>query len=470
MGRDATVYISEQTTQLYRLLKSRVFPRLIGSEYLGDRCERGAELDDIRNEDLCQLSFGDRSLDAVLTFDVLEHIPDYHAAVREMFRCLKPGGYLVMTVPFNLASPATLIRAEIDADGRVRHLLPPEYHGDPLNPNGGVLCFQTFGWDLLDLLRGEGFIEVQALDCWSSEFGYLGEPLVFLAKKPAVATVPPRPPSARWPAAGVSDQALAGPSAASHPACKVCGGPTWLLDSVDRGMCVGHGERFHLGRTGEIASYHACDACGFVFTDFFDAWSAEAFAEKIYNKDYVHIDPEYVLTRPTQMGRWTADVLTEAPRTLRFLDYGAGSCILGDQLRTAGFHEVQAWDPFSSPTRPCGPFDVITCYEVLEHVVDPVAVFGEFRKLLAPGGVVLLSTHLVPEDISDLRSGWWYLGPRNGHISLFSASSMSQLATRHGMTFRTNGKDFHILCRTGEESSVLPLLMRARADWTGIAY
>lgn len=469
MRRDATVYISEQTTELYRLLKSHLFPRLIGSEYLGDRCERGAELDGIRNEDLCQLSFGDKSLDAVLTFDVLEHIPDYHAAVREIFRCLKPAGYLVMTVPFNLTSQATLIRAEIDADGKVRHLLLPEYHGDPLNPNGGVLCFPTFGWDLLDMLRGEGFVEVQALDCWSSEFGYLGEPLVFIARKPGPTTKLSCQPSARYEVVP-SLISHADPGTAAHPVCKVCGESTRSMDSIDRGMCVGQGERFLLGQTGEIATYHSCNACGFVFTDFFDAWSTETFAEKIYNGDYIRIDPDYVSTRPTQMGRWTADVFDEAPRTLRFLDYGSGNCILGDQLRANGFREVQSWDPFSSPTRPLGPFDVITCYEVLEHVVDPSAVFEEFRTLLAPGGVVLLSTHLVPVDIAELRSAWWYLGPRNGHISLFSAAAMSLLATRHGLTFRTNGKEFHILCHVGEELSALPLLMRARADWTGISY
>jgi 2-polyprenyl-6-hydroxyphenyl methylase/3-demethylubiquinone-9 3-methyltransferase len=235
-------------------------------------------------------------------------------------------------------------------------------------------------------------------------------------------------------------------------------------------MCVGQGGRFGLGQTGEIATYHACEICGFVFTDFFDAWSAETFAEKIYNGDYVCIDPDYVSARPTQMGRWTADVLAEASRSLRFLDYGAGSGILGEQLRAAGFHEVQAWDPFSSPARPRGPFDVITCYEVLEHVTDPAAAFEEFRTLLAPGGVVLLSTHLVPGDISHLRSDWWYLGPRNGHISLFSAASLHQLAARHRMAFCTNGKEFHILCHAGEEFFELPMLMRGRADWTGIVY
>lgn len=45
-----------------------------------------------------------------------------------------------------------------------------------------------------------------------------------------------------------------------------------------------------------------------------------------------------------------------------------------------------------------GSFDVITSFETLEHVPDPVAVLREFHRLLAPGGRMLVS---VPNDWSD---------------------------------------------------------------------
>lgn len=40
------------------------------------------------------------SIDAILMNDVLEHLPDPAAAIREAFRCLRPGGKIFATTPF----------------------------------------------------------------------------------------------------------------------------------------------------------------------------------------------------------------------------------------------------------------------------------------------------------------------------------------------------------------------------------
>jgi SAM-dependent methyltransferase len=50
-------------------------------------------------------------------------------------------------------------------------------------------------------------------------------------------------------------------------------------------------------------------------------------------------------------------------------------------------------------------FDVVLCLQVLEHVPDPAAAVRELRRVLRPGGRVLLSTHGVypfhpnPDDL-----------------------------------------------------------------------
>ena len=85
---------------------------------------------------------------------------------------LRPGGRLVLTVPFLDASPGTLVRARVRADGSVEHLLEPEIHGDPVA--GGVLCYYHFGWDLLDALRTVGFRDAQWHRVWSAREGLFG--------------------------------------------------------------------------------------------------------------------------------------------------------------------------------------------------------------------------------------------------------------------------------------------------------
>lgn len=182
---DSTLYLTEQTTPLFAWFKEH-FRNTLGSEYLGSSVPAGwCTPDGVRNESLTGLSFPAASFDFILSFDVFEHIPDYRAAFKECLRCLKPGGALVFSVPFNLGSEQDIIRAEVTRDGTVVHRLPPEYHGDPLN-TAGCLCFRHFGWSLLEDLHRLGYRDAGAFLYWSSELGYLGgDQVLFMATKQA---------------------------------------------------------------------------------------------------------------------------------------------------------------------------------------------------------------------------------------------------------------------------------------------
>jgi len=186
----ARVYLTEQSGPFYRALRRRL-PSLVGSEYASTRLRRWrlqgwllrhGLFERLRFADVTSLpvggksggTFGDGAFDAVISLDVLEHVPDFRAALREFARVLRPGGWLVLTVPFYTDATSTGTVARMAGDGRVEHLQPPEYHGDPLG--GGVLCFHHFGWDLLDALREAGFADAGALRVHDPSLG-LPEPV-----------------------------------------------------------------------------------------------------------------------------------------------------------------------------------------------------------------------------------------------------------------------------------------------------
>ncbi len=182
-SREQAIYITEQTTPGYAWLCSK-FSCLVGSEYLGEHPPLGQKnLLGIRNESLRGLSFADKSFDYLLCFDVLEHIVDYAKALQECLRVLKPGGVMFFSVPFERDSPHNIVRAYWNSQGEIRHVLPPEYHGDPINDKG-CLCFYHFGWELLDEIRAAGFAKACALFYWSQQYAYLGqEQCIFMAQK-----------------------------------------------------------------------------------------------------------------------------------------------------------------------------------------------------------------------------------------------------------------------------------------------
>jgi SAM-dependent methyltransferase len=182
-GLDDTIYVTEQCSRLYKWLH-RHYPRVTGSEYLGDSAKPGtSNKQGIRNESVTGLSFPDGSFNHILSFDVFEHVPDYRVALAECLRCLKPGGTLLFSVPFRRDRAENLERARVHENGHIEHMLPAEYHGDPMN-SAGCLCFWHFGWALLDEMREAGFARASACMYWSAELGYLGgEQIAFVGFK-----------------------------------------------------------------------------------------------------------------------------------------------------------------------------------------------------------------------------------------------------------------------------------------------
>ena len=74
--------------------------------YDGHGDENGLQIESWEQEeldivgDITEISEPDASFDAVMCIEVLEHLPDPLAALRELGRLLKPDGLLIVTAPF----------------------------------------------------------------------------------------------------------------------------------------------------------------------------------------------------------------------------------------------------------------------------------------------------------------------------------------------------------------------------------
>ncbi len=115
----------------------------------------------------------------------------------------------------------------------------------------------------------------------------------------------------------------------------------------------------------------------------------------------------------------------------------------------AGFRGVETYDPFvpEYSERPAGRFDCVVSYEVVEHSTDPQATFADMCDLLDEPGLILFSTLLQPQDIESQGLNWWYAGPRNGHVSLFSHESLRTLVESLGYGLASFNQNFHVMYR-----------------------
>jgi len=237
--------------------------------------------------------------------------------------------------------------------------------------------------------------------------------------------------------------------------CKICGHGAEFLVAADFSLnCA----RMPLPKTGEMVPYHQCAECGFLFTAAFDDWTPEEFRRRIYNDEYARIDYEFESVRPLRQAADLARILEPLKGNIRILDYGGGAGVLARHMTALGFDTV-SYDPFfhGGAMLAGERFELIHCREVIEHTTDPRAFVADLLSHLADDGAVYLSTAVQPEGVSERPLDWWYLGPRNGHISLFSKRSLARLWMDQGVDFGHFSEFVHLASRG--KPRCLPLLM-----------
>lgn len=203
--------------------------------------------------------------------------------------------------------------------------------------------------------------------------------------------------------------------------------------------------------------YFQCTQCGFL-SPAEPFWLPESYASAITALDIGLIKRNLELREVV-----TALVKTYFDGSAKFVDYGGGYGMLVRLLRDRGLdfyrQDIYAENLFAKSfdieDAHCSKFELLTAFEVFEHLENPLEALEDMLKL---SDNILFSTELqpVPNPTPDT---WWYILPEIGqHISLFSRKSLEALAQSKGLHLSTNGKNLHLLSK---RKIGLPLLFRA---------
>jgi hypothetical protein len=205
-------------------------------------------------------------------------------------------------------------------------------------------------------------------------------------------------------------------------------------------------------------AYLYCSQCGLLQTEE-PYWLDEAYSDAIALSD------TGLLTRNIAVAMRLTALLTFAfPRRVRCVDAGGGYCVLTRLMRDIGF-DFYWTDPFCAnlfakgfeADRAGGPFSVITAFEVMEHLHDPIAFM---RQVLAKyhGESFAISTQLFEGSPPPLD--WPYYSFETGqHVSFYQRRTLGYIADALGMRLFSSGH-FHLIT----SQRVSPALFRLAAS------
>ena len=94
--------------------------------------------------DLCRLPFYDSMFDFIILMQILEHIGDDTAALRECHRILKSDGKVIITIPIDTNKIETIMNPDLSA-------------ADRLDCYGQEDHVRIYGMDIMDKLDSAGF-------------------------------------------------------------------------------------------------------------------------------------------------------------------------------------------------------------------------------------------------------------------------------------------------------------------------
>ena len=173
--------------------------------------------------------------------------------------------------------------------------------------------------------------------------------------------------------------------------------------------------------------YHRCSNCGFVQTDE-PVWLKEAYNNAITSLDIGMLIRNSFLLK--NVPKIIDSCFSEAKI---FLDYAGGYGLFVRSMRDLGYdfyrQDVYCANIFANyfdiDDSKVDRFDVVTAFEVFEHLSAPL---DEINTIMKYSDHLIFSTELVPENDDDTEM-WVYVSQETGqHIAFYSEKSLRIIA------------------------------------------
>jgi 2-polyprenyl-3-methyl-5-hydroxy-6-metoxy-1,4-benzoquinol methylase len=191
-------------------------------------------------------------------------------------------------------------------------------------------------------------------------------------------------------------------------------------------------------------NYFRCNVCGFIQTED-PYWLKEAYSDAIAQLDIGLLDRNISFSEMVEKL-----ILSFYPDSNYCLDYGGGYGLFVRRMRDKGFSfyrdDIYCENIFAKhfdiKDASVKKFDIVTAFEVFEHLRDPLADIG---KMLELGNNIFFSTILPPETAKAFDE-WWYRAPLSGqHIAFYTMESLKTIAKKFDKKLYSNETNFHIL-------------------------
>lgn len=193
-------------------------------------------------------------------------------------------------------------------------------------------------------------------------------------------------------------------------------------------------------------SYYKCNSCGFIQTE------SPYWLEEAYNNVIAHTDVGLLNRNLLFRDILSKMILKYFNPDRKFLDYAGGYGIFTRLMRDNGF-DFYSYDKYCENIFARNfelkeldhqdNFELITAFEYLEHIVDPV---NEIKTLFKYSDALLFSTEIQPDYGLNNINDWWYFAPETGqHISFYTKQTFEYMADSFNCNLYTNGSNLHML-------------------------